>query len=49
MRIETELDKMFYNLCLEIEKLPASEQQTKVITMLNNLWVIVQKKMESNL
>jgi len=29
--------KAIYDLCQEIEKLPASEQQTKVVTMASNL------------
>lgn len=29
--------KAIYDLCLEIEKLPASEQQTKVVVMAGNL------------
>lgn len=32
-----ELDKILLNLCYEIEKLPASEQQTKVITIVSDL------------
>lgn len=32
-----ELEKLAYGLCLEIEKLPASEQQTKIVTLASDL------------
>lgn len=31
------IHKAIYDLCVEIEKLPASEQQTKVVVMASNL------------
>ena len=34
---EHPLYKAIYDLCLEIEKLPASEQQTKVVVMAGEL------------
>lgn len=35
--LEHPIYKEIYDLCQEIEKLPASEQQTKVVVMASNL------------
>ena len=37
------IHKAIYELCLEIENLPASDQQTKIVTMAGNLHQPVDK------
>jgi len=44
--LEHPIYKDIYDLCVEIEKLPASEQQTKVVTMASALEQPVSKLLD---
>lgn len=41
------IHKAIYDLCLEIEKLPASEQQTKCVVMASNLHVAADQLLDA--
>jgi hypothetical protein len=45
--LEHPIYKHIYELCSEIEKLPASEQQTKVVVMAGNLEIPVRELLKN--
>lgn len=48
INMDNVLEKEGYELCLEIEKFPASEQQTNISVMVNSYFESVKMVLEEN-